>query len=129
MEKFKNKKIPTIIIIASLLLIIYSSLTKDYDHFSENVIILNDLYKSNFDIPIEYYYVNFLGLEVNFRTIQFIAIFLIGLGIYWFIYKDDNRIMTVFKSLYTITHNKSKNLTLKLIKNKLLRLLLFLYVL
>jgi len=106
MEKFKDKKIPITLIVSSFLLVAYSLITKDYDHFSEDILYLNELYKSNFEIPLEYYYVNILSFKIPYKATQFIAIFLLGLGIYWFVYKTDEEIKKALIFIYKNMINK-----------------------
>lgn len=87
MENIKNKRISVLIILSSTILLLYCFMTKDYDPFeSPETVYFTD---NHIKVPLEYYFVNIIGLHISFKLMVLFLLTVLGFGIYLFMYKND----------------------------------------
>lgn len=88
MIELQNKKISVLLILFSILGLLTSFLIKEpYDYGLQ-------IYceKNNMSMPLTEYFVTFLFLDFNLRRLVIFFVIVFGLGLYTFIYKNDEQI-------------------------------------
>jgi hypothetical protein len=95
MEKIENKKIPVTIILISVIGIIIGCLIKDSynDDGSIQLLYLDRNY------PLKYYEIYVFGYLIEYTTFLSAMLLILGLGIYYFLFKTDEEIKTCLKKL------------------------------
>jgi len=100
-----NKRISILVMLSSVLILIYSFIIKDFDPFVNEEVYY--LVQNHLEVPLNYYYVNFLGIHIPYKSIIFIALLFLAIGIYLYMYKNDDYIIKTYNGI------KEKALTKK----------------
>ena len=88
MNELQNKKISVLLILFSILGLLTSFLIKE--PYDEGLQIYYE--KNNASMPFTAYSVNLLFINFNLRRLVIFFVIVFGLGLYTFIYKNDEQI-------------------------------------
>lgn len=99
MEINFDKKISIGLIISSICILFYCYIAKEYDPYESNYIV--HLIESGINVPISYYHVNFLGIEIPYLPLVLISLILLALGVFWVFYKTDKEIEVLLKEIWS----------------------------
>ncbi len=113
MEINSEKKISIGLIISSICILFYGYIAKEYDPYENNYIV--HLIESGIDVPISYYHVKLLGIEMPYLPLVLISLILLALGVFWIFYKTDKEIKILLKKIWStlLTYSFSLSSSIK----------------
>lgn len=104
MNQIQNKKTAISIVLVTLLGLLICFLIKEPYQYS----LLTYFTKNDMSMPLSEYYVDFLLFNLSLKTITIFMIGVLGIGIYFLLFKTDSEIKLMFKVDSITTNIKSR---------------------